>query len=125
MLGYSKKDLLLFSKLHVMGLERQLSTEDDPGLVADCEYLIEAGVMVTAPETPVQLGTAIDARLPAHFSEDELAKDYENWLVSDDYDYHTQPIAQLLSILSSTHHPSGTPSPLPAGGELANLLLHS
>lgn len=50
-LTYSKKDLLLFRHVRVMGLDRQLGEAfNDPALVADCEYLIEKGFLVPGPD---------------------------------------------------------------------------
>lgn len=56
-LAYSKKDLLLFRKVHVMGLERQLrEMNHDSQLLAECEFLLESEFLVDAPEPVAEMG---------------------------------------------------------------------
>lgn len=76
LLGYSKKDLLLFSRLHVMGLERQLSEANDAALVADCEFLAEAKFIAAAPESIKDLGLFTLERVRDNLLE-ELEAEYE------------------------------------------------
>lgn len=55
-LGYSKRDLLLFERLLVMDLKRQLTEAPVHSVVAaDCEFLADSGFMVDAPGTPSEL----------------------------------------------------------------------
>jgi hypothetical protein len=53
-----KHDVLLFDSIAVMGLERKLATlwETDRAAVADCEYLLEVGVLDDAPENGSEMG---------------------------------------------------------------------
>jgi hypothetical protein len=55
-LGYSKKDLLLFEQLFVMGLNRQLGeAKSDSAFAADCAFLENSGFLVSAPESPSEV----------------------------------------------------------------------
>lgn len=104
MLGYSKKDLLLFRKLHVMGLNRQLAeATGHESLVADCEFLAEAGYMLEAPEHPRSLGL---------YALNKLEEPHARLSVTD----KRYPVRYFTSGL---RHPSSDGLAFPLGGEVA------
>lgn len=78
-LGYSKRDLLLFRHLHVMGLIRQLTfLDDDPQLRADCEYLADNGYLLSAPEHQRELaGLEVPPYLPEEYHTGKLRNYHE------------------------------------------------
>lgn len=112
-LGYSKKDLLLFRKLHVMGLDRQLRDgTGNPGLVADCEYLIERGFMTEAPDEVLALSNYGIEHTPDHY------RQAFQGLLDDDNPISLKA-ATYAYFVSVTRHPSvELGARLPAGAEL-------
>jgi hypothetical protein len=122
-----KRDLLLFEQLHVMGLHWQIGGDLthkgvpalDDGTAADCDFLIDAGVLRHAPAFPDDL---------SHYAFD-LAKqsvEHEGRGEIVDWDGETPlsalPAASQAAILGSTvRHPAGIlpwDRALPPGSEL-------
>lgn len=128
-LAYSKKDLLLFKKMHIMGLQRQLSEATDGALVADCEFLTESGYLCSIPDSIFSFGRTAMARLESRYSSDSQA-DYDLWVESyarwvesgDDLsafdDEPANSIAQMLRMASTAAHPRNAFTELPHGGEI-------
>lgn len=113
MLGYSKKDLLLFRKVHVMGLERQLSeAPGDPALLADCEFLSQSGYLISAPDLPVDLGNFVDSRTKDYFGHDVEA-------ILEHTPESRRLISQLFRHASGARHPRLGHDALPPGAEFA------
>lgn len=120
-LAYSKKDLLLFRRVHVMGLQRQLRLSR-PSERADCEFLIESDFLAEAPDTGSDLAKTAFVRL-----DDALASRYKTSMrdlaearragrASQEVDTFAAPLWRMAS---SAQHPSGLSnySPLPNGTE--------
>lgn len=116
-LGYSKKDLLLFSKLHILGLQRQLSgpASTDAGVMADYEYLAEAGYLCHLPEVPEDLTLEAYARLRAAGRTDPRLMAI---MTGDLEDLASIPRFRMLSCMRHPSNHNGRKR-VPPGGELA------
>lgn len=108
-LGYSKKDLLLFDGLYIMGLARQISESSNASLIADCEFLGNSGYLIDAPDTVRQLGHVGYHLIETSFSGESQA-DFERWLVENESDaFEPEPhsvLRQMLRMASVATHPS-------------------
>lgn len=121
-----KRDLLLFDKIHVMGLRWQiggdvatsgLPTLDD-SVAADCDYLVDAGVLQHAPAFREDL---------ADYVFDCLGQSAPDWPEDTvEWDGHSPlsslpPVTQAAILGSTARHPAGVlpwERALPPGSEI-------
>jgi hypothetical protein len=122
-----KRDLLLFDEIHVMGLRWQIGGDVansglpalDDSTAADCEFLVDAGVLRHAPAFRVDLADYVYDYLHQLPPED-LEEAGLKW--DDRTPLSSLPAARQALILASTaRHPAGPlhwEKALPSGSEI-------
>ncbi len=117
-----KRDLLLFEKIHVMGLHQQIAGDTgDSGLpvlddatAADCDYLIDAGILTDAPAFRDEVYERLVPLTLAHG--DEAGAWDGNTPIAE-----LPPIDQAELLRSTAIHPTGVlpyDRALPPGAEI-------
>ncbi|MDP1792548.1 MAG: hypothetical protein Q8K63_00310 [Acidimicrobiales bacterium] len=121
--GVSKKDLLFFDVIHVMGLDDELGSlySIDPSAAADLEFLANAGIVEPAPSGAIELSDEIRYSLGPELDAlvDELiSTDDELWPTGDGS--HRDMLIEAELLASSGRHPSSAfiHEKLPLGAEL-------
>ncbi len=114
---------MLFDKILVLGLDRMLDGNDsrlrplDPATSADCEYLINRGVMLSGPASREELSTYVINRARAELAQEEPETLPDDWF---DHLEDLQPRTRAGLLVSSANHPAGVipyDTPMPAGAE--------
>jgi hypothetical protein len=117
-----KRDLLFFDQIIVLGLDEMLEGDRrfpqlDEATRADCEYLVEQGVLRAGPAFRRDLAMGVWQRMRGAFGDEEAEEPPDDWGESLS---NLRP-AQRAALLGSTaQHPAGRipfTLPMPTGSE--------